>query len=118
MHGEAYANLKYRTYAEMARQSGKPETPRCSKRRLTWKQTSILPVKPMPSNWQSERSEFARRHHRRALREHQMYKDFARQAREDGDLGAGNLFEQIAADEGDHYETYKRMLAKLQVQSE
>jgi rubrerythrin len=47
-----------------------------------------------------------------------MYKDFATQAREDGDLAAANLFEQIAADEGDHYETYKRMLAKLKVESE
>jgi rubrerythrin len=25
MHGEAYANLKYHTYADMARESGKPE---------------------------------------------------------------------------------------------
>ena len=47
-----------------------------------------------------------------------MYKDFATQAREDGDLAAANLFEQIAADEGDHYETYKATLAKLKVGSE
>ena len=38
-----------------------------------------------------------------------MYKEFAKQARHDGDLAAAKLFEQIAEDEGDHYSAYMAM---------
>jgi hypothetical protein len=37
------------------------------------------------------------------------YLKFPKQAREDGDLAVANLFEHIAADEGDHYSAYTAM---------
>ncbi|MBU6298679.1 MAG: rubrerythrin, partial [Alphaproteobacteria bacterium] len=46
-----------------------------------------------------------------------MYKEFAAQARQDGDEAAAKLFEQIASDEGDHYEAYKAALKQLQTES-
>lgn len=110
MHGEAYANLKYRTYAEMARESGRPE---------------LATLFEMTANVEAD-EHFAREADALKLAKTNdanlldamageqyentnMYKEFAKQAREDGDVAAAELFEEIAVDEGDHYKAYTAM---------
>ena len=119
MHGEAYANLKYRTYADMARQSGKPELAVVFEEAANVEANEHFAreadaLKLAKTNEANLLDAMTGEHYENT----KMYKDFATQAREDGDLAAANLFEQIAADEGDHYETYKRMLAKLKAETE
>jgi rubrerythrin len=110
MHGEAYANLKYRTYAEMARESRMPE---------------LAALFEMTANVEAD-EHFAREADALKLAKTNdanlldamageqyentnMYKEFAKQAREDGDVAAAKLFEQIAVDEGDHWKAYAAM---------
>jgi rubrerythrin len=119
MHGEAYANLKYRNYAEMARQSGNSELAAVFEEAANVEANEHFAreadaLKLAKTNEANLFDAMTGEHYENT----KMYQDFARQAREDGDLAAASLFEQIAADEGDHYETYKKMLAKLKVGSE
>ena len=119
MHGEAYANLKYRTYADMARQSDKPELAAVFEEAANVEANEHFAreadaLKLAKTNEANLLDAMTGEHYENT----KMYKDFATQAREDGDLAAANLFEQIAADEGDHYETYTRMLTKLKADSE
>ena len=118
MHGEAYANLKYRTYADMARESGKPELAAVFEEAANVEANEHFAreadaLKLAKTNESNLLDAMTGEHYENT----KMYKDFAKQAREDGDLAAARLFEQIAADEGDHYETYKTMLAKLKAES-
>jgi rubrerythrin len=110
MHGEAYANLKYLTYAEMARQSGRPElaalfevTANVEANEHFAREADAL--KLTKTNEANLLDAMAGEHYEYT----NMYKEFAKQAREDGDLAVANLFEQIAADEGDHYSAYTAM---------
>lgn len=119
MHGEAYANLKYRAYADMARESGKPELAAVFEEAANVEANEHFAreadaLKLAKTNEANLLDAMTGEHYENT----QMYKDFAKQAREDGDLAAASLFEQIAADEGDHYETYKAMLAKSKAASE
>jgi rubrerythrin len=118
MHGEAYANLKYRTYAEMARQSGKPELAAMFEEAANVEANEHFAreadaLKLAKTNEANLLDATTGEHYENT----KMYKEFARQALEDGDQSAASLFEQIATDEGDHYETYKAMLAKLKTES-
>ena len=108
MHGEAYANLKYLAYAEKARAGGNEKL-----------------AKLFEESANVEANEhFAREADALGLAgtdaanlldaisgEHyentQMYVSFADQAERAGDLKAAELFRQIAADEGDHYQQYQ-----------
>jgi rubrerythrin len=122
MHGEAYANLKYLTYAEIARQSGKPElaalfevTANVEAKEHFAREADAL--KLAKTNEENLLDAMAGEHYEYT----NMYKEFAKQAREDGDLAVANLFEQIAADEGDHYSAYtamKGMLPQLKARPE
>lgn len=119
MHGEAYANLKYGAYAEMARESGKPELAKVFEEAANVEANEHFAreadaLKLAKTNEANLLDAMAGEHYENTS----MYTEFAKQARDDGDLSAASLFEQIAADEGDHYETYKGMLAKLTVRSE
>lgn len=114
MQGEAFANLKYQTYAEHARKSGHAEL-----------------AKLFDENANVEANEhFAREANALGLArsdeanlldgmagEHyentKMYVDFADQAEAVGDTKVAALFRQIAADEGDHYASYKAAVEKL-----
>ena len=110
MHGEAYANLKYLTYAEMARKSGRPELAALfeltanveANEHFAREADALKLAKTSEENLldatAGEQYEYTK-----------MYKEFAKQAREDGDLAAAKLFEQIAEDEGDHYSAYMAM---------
>ena len=114
MHGEAFAHLKYLAYAEHARKSGHPEL-----------------AKLFDENANVEANEhFAREADALTLAhsdeanladgmvgEHdentKMYVDFAEQADAAGDKKVAAMFRQIAADEGDHYTSYKAAVEKL-----
>jgi rubrerythrin len=122
MHGEAYANLKYLTYAEMARQSGRPElaalfevTANVEANEHFAREADAL--KLAKTNEENLLDAMAGEHYEYT----NMYKEFAKQAREDGDLAAAKLFEQIAEDEGDHYSAYtamKGIIARLKTRPE
>ncbi len=108
MHGEAFANLKYHRYAEVAREAGDEEL-----------------AKLFEDSANVEANEhFAREADALKLdgtsaanlldamagekyENKTMYITFADQAEKAGDVKTAALFRQIAADEGDHYDRYK-----------
>ena len=114
MHGEAYANLKYMTYAEHARNAGNEELARVFEESANVEANEHFAreadalglskgeIQDLTDSMEGEHYENVK-----------MYKEFAEQAKAVGDLQAAALFEQIRADEGDHYEAYKAALAKL-----
>jgi rubrerythrin len=110
MHGEAYANLKYLTYAEIARKNGKPELAALFEVNANVEANEHFAreadaLKLAKTNEENLLDAMAGEHYEYS----NMYKEFSKQAREDGDLAVANLFEQIAADEGDHYSAYTAM---------
>lgn len=118
MHGEAYANLKYRAYAEAAREAGYAETAKLFEEAANVEANEHFvreadALKLAKSTETNLLDAMAGEHYENT----KMYKGFAAQARADGDKAAAGLFDQIAADEGDHYEAYKAMLAKVQAQA-
>ncbi|MDE2111351.1 MAG: rubrerythrin family protein [Alphaproteobacteria bacterium] len=118
MHGEAFANLKYRAYAEMARDSGKPELAKLFEQSANVEANEHFAreagaLKLAKSNEADLLDAMNGEHYENT----KMYKEFAAQARQDGDEAAAKLFEQIASDEGDHYEAYKAALKQLQTES-
>lgn len=111
MHGEAYANLKYQTYAAAARAHGDPELAKLfdesanveanehfarEASALGLAGTDVANLADAVSGEHYENSK--------------MYVGFAEQAEKVGDKKAAALFRQIAADEGDHYQQYKDAL--------
>lgn len=125
MHGEAYANLKYRTYAEKARESGNEELAKLfeesadveAHEHFAREAVAFGLGKSNKENLKESISSEKENLRDAAAGEHyentQMYKQFAEQAAKAGDTEVAKLFEQIRADEGDHYEAYKTALAKL-----
>ena len=114
MHGEAYANLKYRAYAEKAREAGLNDIAMLFEEAANVEANEHFAreadaLKLTKSTKANLLDAMAGEHYENT----KMYKDFAKEAREDGDSSAARLFEQIAVDEGDHYEAYKGMLAQL-----
>lgn len=114
MHGEAFASLKYRAYAEMARESGKPELAKIFEQASNVEANEHFAreadaLKLAKSNQANLEDAAAGEHYENVT----MYKEFAAQARQDGDLAAAKLFDQIAADEGDHYAAYEAQLKQL-----
>lgn len=119
MHGEAYANLKYRAYAEVARDAGHNDIAKLFEEAANVEANEHFAreadaLKLAKSTEANLLDAMAGEHYENT----NMYKDFARQAREDGDKATARLFEQIAADEGDHYEAYKGMLAQLKAKTD
>ncbi len=111
MHGEAFANLKYHAYAEMARDSGKPELAKVFEQSANVEANEHFAreadaLKLAKSNEANLLDAMAGEHYENT----KMYKEFAAQARQDGDVAVAKLFDQIAVDEGDHYEAYKAQL--------
>jgi rubrerythrin len=86
MHGEAYANLKYRTYAEMARQSGKPELAAVFEEAANVEANEHFAreadaLKLAKTNQANLLDAMTGEHYENT----KMYQDFAQQAHEDGD---------------------------------
>ncbi|OIN87652.1 MAG: rubrerythrin [Alphaproteobacteria bacterium CG1_02_46_17] len=114
MHGEAYANLKYMTYADKAREAGNEELAKLFEESANVEANEHFAreadalglskgsVKDLEDAMEGEHYENVK-----------MYKEFSEQAEAVGDVEAAELFEQIREDEGDHYEAYRAALAKL-----
>jgi rubrerythrin len=117
MHGEAFANLKYRRYAEIAREGGdealaklfedsaKVEADEHFAREADALKLGGANAANLLDAMAGEKYE-----------NRTMYIAFAAQAEKAGDLKTAAMFRQIAADEGDHYARYKaahdRLIAK------
>jgi len=107
MHGEAYASLKYKAYAGEAAKTGRPELAKLFEDGSNVEanehfEREASTLRLAKGNAENLADAMAREHCENA----KMYKDFGRQATADGD--------EIAADEGDHYEAYKAALAQLE----
>lgn len=114
MHGEAYANLKYKAYAEEAAKTGHAELAKLFEDASNVEANEHFAreasaLKLAKGNTENLADAMEGEHYENT----KMYKEFAEQAAADGDEKAAKLFEQIAADEGDHYEAYKAALAQL-----
>lgn len=114
MHGEAFANLKYKAYAEAARARGNEELARLFEESANVEANEHfareagalglagLDAANLADAMAGERYENTK-----------MYTGFADQAEKAGNKKVAELFRQIAVDEGDHYAQYKDALAKL-----
>ena len=114
MRGEAFANLKYQAYAEHARKSGHPEIAKLfdenasveASEHFSREADALGLAKDDEANLLDG---MAGEHYENS----KMYVDFANQADAAGDKRVAAMFRQIAADEGDHYNSYKTALEKL-----
>lgn len=114
MHGEAFANLKYLRYAELADAAGKPELAKLFRESANVEANEHFDREAHAlqlggANSANLEDAMAGEHYENVT----MYIEFAKQAEADGDLKVADMFRQIAVDEGVHYEAYKAALAKL-----
>jgi rubrerythrin len=114
MHGEAFANLKYQRYAEVARTSGNEELAKLFEQSANVEANEHFArqadaLKLDGTNAANLADAMAGEKYENLT----MYQDFAKQADKDGDAKIAAMFRQIAADEGDHYDRYKAAAAKL-----
>lgn len=114
MHGEAFANLKYLRFAEVARESGDEELARLFESSANVEANEHFAreadaLKLDGANAANLVDAMAGEQYENVT----MYVDFTAQAEAAGDLRAAALFRQIAADEGDHYERYRVAAERL-----
>ncbi len=114
MHGEAFAHLKYTAYAEHARKSGQPEIAKLFDEAANVEANEHFAreadaLKLAGTDEANLLDGMAGEHYENT----KMYVEFAQQADAAGDKKVAELFRQIAADEGDHYEAYKAAVEKL-----
>jgi rubrerythrin len=114
MHGEAYANLKYRAYADAARRAGNEDLARLfeesadveAKEHFAREADALglagFDARNLADAMAGENYENTK-----------MYIGFADEAEKAGDKKTAKLFRQIAADEGDHYQQFKEAFLKL-----
>ncbi|WP_395443929.1 ferritin family protein [Caulobacter sp. UC70_42] len=108
MHGEAFANLKYRRYAEVAREGGNEALAKLFEDSANVEANEHFAreadaLKLDGTNAANLLDAMAGEKYENKT----MYIGFADQAQKAGDLKTAALFRQIAADEGDHYARYK-----------
>ena len=114
MHGEAYAHLKYKAYAEQARESGQPEIARLFEESANVEANEHFAREAdalglAKGNEANLLDGMAGEYYENT----KMNVDFANQADKAGDTRVAAMFRQIAADEGDHYQSYKLAVEKL-----
>jgi rubrerythrin len=108
MHGEAFANLKYRRYAEVAREGGNEALAKLFEESANVEANEHFAreadaLKLDGTNAANLLDAMAGEKYENKT----MYITFAEQAEKVGDLKTAAMFRQIAADEGDHYARYK-----------
>ena len=108
MHGEAFANLKYRRFAEVARESGNEPLARLFEESANVEANEHFDreadaLKLGGANTANLLDAMAGEKYENKT----MYVDFAAQAEKAGDVKTAAMFRQIAEDEGDHYARYK-----------
>ncbi len=116
MHGEAFANLKYLRYAEVARASGQEELALLFESSANVEANEHFAreadaLKLDGSNTANLVDAMAGEQYENVT----MYIGFADQAEAAGDVRAASMFRQIAADEGDHYDRYRAAAEKLRL---
>jgi len=114
LHGEAYANLKYRAYADAARKAGNLELAALFEgsadieayehfaREADALGLAGFDARNVADAMAGENYENTK-----------QYIEFADQADKAGDKKVASLFRQIAADEGDHFQLFKEAFVKL-----
>jgi rubrerythrin len=114
MHGEAYANLKYLRYAELAEAQGNAALARLFRESANIEANEHFDREAralqLGSTDSANLTDAMAGEHYENVR---MYVDFAAQADAAGDTRVAAMFRQIAADEGTHYEAYRAALAAL-----
>lgn len=108
MHGEAFANLKYRRYAEVAREGGNEALAKLFEDSANVEANEHFAreadaLKLDGTNAANLLDAMAGEKYENET----MYITFADQAEKAGDLKTAAMFRQIAVDEGDHYARYK-----------
>ena len=108
MHGEAFANLKYRRYAEVAREGGNEALAKLFEDSANVEANEHFAreadaLKLDGTNAANLLDAMAGEKYENKT----MYIGFADQAQKAGDLKTAALFRQIAADEDDHCARYK-----------
>jgi rubrerythrin len=113
MHGEAYANLKYQRYADLAEASGNTDLAKLFRDSANVeanehfdRESAAMPLGS--ANAANLKDAITGEHYENV----KMYVDFARQADAAGDTKVAAMFRQIAEDEGTHYRAYQAALAK------
>jgi rubrerythrin len=114
MHGEAFANLKYRRYADVAREGGNEALAKLFEESANVEANEHFAreadaLKLDGTNGANLLDAMAGEKYENQT----MYVSFADQAEKAGDLKTAALFRQIAADEGEHYARYKAAHDKL-----
>jgi rubrerythrin len=108
MHGEAFANLKYRRYAEVAREGGNEALAKLFEESANVEANEHFAreadaLKLDGTNAANLLDAMAGEKYENKT----MYITFADQAEKAGDVKTAAMFRQIAVDEGDHYARYK-----------
>jgi rubrerythrin len=114
MHGEAFANLKYRRYAEVAREGGNEALAKLFEESANVEANEHFAreadaLKLDGTNVANLLDAMAGEKYENKT----MYITFAQQAEKAGDVKTAAMFRQIAADEGDHFARYKAAHDKL-----
>ena len=114
MHGEAFANLKYLRYAEVARESGNAELAQLFESSANVEANEHFAreadaLKLDGTNEANLVDAMAGEQYENVT----MYVGFADQAQAAGDTRAAAMFRQISSDEGDHYERYRAAAERL-----
>ncbi|WP_172330660.1 ferritin family protein [Mangrovicoccus sp. HB161399] len=114
MHGEAFANLKYLAYSEFARRNDNPELAALFAENANVEANEHFDREAdalglVAGNEADLLDAMAGEHYENTV----MYVRFADEAAAAGDMKVADMFRQIAADEGDHYASYKAALDKL-----
>lgn len=108
MHGEAFANLKYRRYAEVARENGDEALAKLFEESANVEANEHFAREA--DALKLDGTDAANLLDAMAGEKYEnqtMYVTFADQAEKAGDVKTAALFRQIAEDEGDHYARYK-----------
>lgn len=108
MHGEAFANLKYRRFAEVARESGNESLAKLFEESANVEANEHFDreadaLRLGGANAANLLDAMAGEKYENKT----MYVEFAAQADKAGDAKTAAMFRQIAEDEGDHYARYK-----------
>lgn len=118
MHGEAYANLKYRAYAVAAREHGNETLARAFEEAASVEANEHFAREAAALHLASfDAQNLAVAMAGENYENTKMYIEFADQAELAGDKKVAALFREIAADEGDHYQKFQEEFVKVTSQS-
>jgi rubrerythrin len=116
MHGEAFAHLKYETYAEAARERGREDLAKLFEQSAKVEADEHFAREAgalkLAGTDEANLADAMKGEHYEATT---MYVRFAAEAEKAGDRKVAAMFRQIAEDESDHYAKYKAALEQLKV---